>query len=204
MTAHVNNLVKVCSFHLRQLRLIRRSLDFDAAHAFIRAFIHSRLDYCNSVLSGVPDYLLGRLQTVLNSSACLLLQLPGRESVSIRMRNELHWLWFPTADHIQTVPVDVQSAPRSGSGLPGATLCLGFIRRGSSSSEVSFHRSTRRAANIQENIWRQGIRKLRIHLMELSVQFSERRLSVAPLFQETLENSPILTCCFCRHSEYEI
>ena len=38
----------------------------------------------------------------------------------------------------------------------------------------------------------------------LSVQFSERRLSVAPLFQETLENSPILTCCFCRHSEYEI
>ena len=95
MTAHVNNLVKVCSFHLRQLRLIRRSLDFDAAHALIRAFIHSRLDYCNSVLSGVPDYLLGRLQTVLNSSARLLFQLPGRESVSIRMRNELHWLRFP-------------------------------------------------------------------------------------------------------------
>jgi hypothetical protein len=95
MTAHVNNLVMVCSFHLRQLRLIRRSLDFDAAHALIRAFIHSRLDYCNSVLSGVPDYLLGRLQTVLNSSARLLFQLPGRESVSIRMRNELHWLRFP-------------------------------------------------------------------------------------------------------------
>ena len=95
MTPHVNNLVKVCLFHLRQLRLIRRSLDFDAAHALIRAFIHSRLDYCNSVLSGVPDYLLGRLQAVLISSARLLLQLPGRESVSIRMRNELHWLHFP-------------------------------------------------------------------------------------------------------------
>ena len=81
----------VCSFHLR---LICRSLDFDAAHALIRAFIYSRLDYCNSVLSGVPDYLLGRLH-VLNSSARLLLQLPGRESVSIQMRNELHWLRFP-------------------------------------------------------------------------------------------------------------
>ena len=88
-------LVKVCSFHLRQLRLIRRSLDFDAAHALIRAFIHSRLDYCNSVLAGVPDYSLRRLQTVLNSSARLLLQLPGRESVSIRMRDELHWLRLP-------------------------------------------------------------------------------------------------------------
>ena len=95
MTAHVNNLVRVCSFHLRQLRLIRRSLDFDAAHALIRAFIHSRLDYCNSVLTGVPDYSLRRLQAVLNSSARLLLQLPGRASVSIPMRNELHWLRLP-------------------------------------------------------------------------------------------------------------
>ena len=111
---------------------------------------------------------------------------------------------FQKADHIQTVPADVQIAPRSGSGLPGATLHSGFIRRRSSSSEASFLRSTRRAANFQENIWRQGIRKLRTHLMELSVQYTERRLSVAPLFQETLENSPILTCCFCRHSEYEI
>ena len=74
ITTHVNNLVKVCLFHLRQLRLIRRSLDFDAAPALIRAFIHSRLDYCNSVLSGVSNYLLGRLQTVLNSSVRLLLQ----------------------------------------------------------------------------------------------------------------------------------
>ena len=112
---------------------------------------------------------------------------------------------IPTADHIQTVPADVQGAPRSGSGLPGATLHSCFIRRGSSSSEVSLLRSTHRAANFQENFWRQGIRKLRTHLMELSVQFSERRLSVAPLFQETLENGPILTCCFCRaHCEYEI
>ena len=111
---------------------------------------------------------------------------------------------FSTADHIQTVPADVQRAPRSGSSLPGETLRSGFIRRGSSSSEVSFIRSARRAAILQENVGRQGIRKLRTHPMELSVQFSERRLSVAPLFQETLENSPILICCFCRHSEYEI
>ena len=45
--------------------------------------------------------------------------------------------------------------------------------------------------------------KLRTHLMELSVQFSERRLSVALFFQETIENSNILTCCFFRHSQYE-
>ena len=42
---------------------------------------------------------LRRLQIVLNSSACLLFQLPGRESVSIRMRNELHWLRFHSGSH---------------------------------------------------------------------------------------------------------
>jgi len=29
-------------------RLVRRSLTTDAAHALVRAMIHSRLDYCNS------------------------------------------------------------------------------------------------------------------------------------------------------------
>ena len=95
-------------------------------------------------------------------------------------------------------------ASRSGSGLPGATLRSGLIRRGPSSSEVSFLRSARRAANIQENIRRQGICKLRTHIMELSVRLGERRRSVAPLFQETFENSSVLTSCFCRHSEFEI
>ena len=53
MTTHINKLAAVCFFHIRQLRLIRRSLDIDAAHALVRALIHSRLDYCNGVLAGL-------------------------------------------------------------------------------------------------------------------------------------------------------
>ena len=56
---------------------------------------------------------------------------------------------FPSADHIQNVPADVQSAWRLSSGLPLAMLRSCFIWRRSRSSEVSFLRSTRRAANIR-------------------------------------------------------
>ena len=71
------------------------SLDVDAAHALVRALIHSRLDYCNGVLAGLPLYMFKRLQSVLNAAARLVLVLPGRQSVSIPMRNKLHWLGFP-------------------------------------------------------------------------------------------------------------
>ena len=95
MGAHVDKLVGICFFHLRQLRIMRRTLDVDAAHALVRALIHSRLDYCNSVLAGLPAYMFKRLQSVLNAAARLVLQLPGRQSVSIPMAEKLHWLGFP-------------------------------------------------------------------------------------------------------------
>ena len=95
MGAHVDKLVGICFFHLRQLRIVRRTLDVDAAHALVRALIHSRLDYCNSVLAGLPAYMFKRLQSVLNAAARLVLQLPGRQSVTIPMAEKLHWLGFP-------------------------------------------------------------------------------------------------------------
>ena len=46
---HVAGLVRVCYYHLRQLRYIRRSLSVDSCHALVRALILSRIDYCNEL-----------------------------------------------------------------------------------------------------------------------------------------------------------
>ena len=54
MGAHMDKLVGIYFFHLRQLRMVCRTLDVDAAHALVRALIHSRLDFCNSALAGLP------------------------------------------------------------------------------------------------------------------------------------------------------
>ena len=40
MAAHVGHITSLCFFHLRQLRLLRRSLTTDAAHSLVRALIH--------------------------------------------------------------------------------------------------------------------------------------------------------------------
>jgi len=67
----------------------------DAAHALVRAMIHSRLDYCNSLLAGLPIGQMSRLQSVLRAAARLVLGLPSRAPVSAAMQDTLHWLSFP-------------------------------------------------------------------------------------------------------------
>jgi len=47
-----------------QLRLIRSCLTTDAAKTLIHAFVSSRLDYCNSLLVGVTDCVIRKLQGV--------------------------------------------------------------------------------------------------------------------------------------------
>ena len=54
----------------------------DSAHALVRAMIHSRLDYCNGLLAGLPTGQMSRLQSVLRAAARLVLGLPGRAPVS--------------------------------------------------------------------------------------------------------------------------
>ena len=92
LTTHVNHLVRVCFFHLRQIRIIRRSLSADAAHSLVRPLIHARVDYCNGLLASCPKYLTKRLQSVLRAAARLVLQLPYRSSVLDLMHRQLHWL----------------------------------------------------------------------------------------------------------------
>jgi hypothetical protein len=95
MTEHVKKLLGTCFHHIRQLRLVCRSLDEDAAHALVRALIHSRLDYCNGVLANSTMEKFGRLQSVLKAAARLIFKVPGRTSVTELIRSRLHWLSYP-------------------------------------------------------------------------------------------------------------
>jgi len=78
-------------YQLRQLRPVVRSLSAVGAKAVVHAFISSRLDYCNSLLTGVTDCLLRRLQSLQNAAARLVTGAPRREHITPILR-QLHWL----------------------------------------------------------------------------------------------------------------
>ena len=76
MVPHVNAVCQSSFFHLRNIGFICKYLTYDAAKIIIHAFVVSKLDYCNSLLYGLPSYLIRKLQHVQNSAARLVNQCP--------------------------------------------------------------------------------------------------------------------------------
>ena len=56
MRAHVKRTVSRCFAALRQLRQIHRAMPTAMFQMLVVALVHSRLDYCNAVLVGIPAY----------------------------------------------------------------------------------------------------------------------------------------------------
>ena len=87
---HTKNVCRSAYFELRRISTIRHLLSADSTKTLVSAFVLSRLDYCNSLLSGCPKHL-EKLQKVQNSAARLVLKAHKRDHVSPLLRT-LHWL----------------------------------------------------------------------------------------------------------------
>ena len=62
----------------------------DSAEALIHSFISSRIDYCNSLLYGVPKCHIDKLQRVQNAAARLVMQVKFCHITPVL--HQLHWL----------------------------------------------------------------------------------------------------------------
>jgi len=91
MADHVTTVCRAAYFHLRQQRLITRSLSVDAAMTLVQSFITCHLDYCNSLFSGITDSLFRRLQSVQNAAARLVTGTRRCDHITPVLR-QLHWL----------------------------------------------------------------------------------------------------------------
>ena len=82
----------MCFYQLCRLRQIRRLVGRqEAAQQLASAFILSRIDYCNSVLAGLPNSTIEPLQLAQNASVRFVLNLCLREHVMPAL-NLLQWL----------------------------------------------------------------------------------------------------------------
>ena len=50
MIPHINKICKAASFHIYNIRRIRKYLTIDATHTLVHSIVIGRLDYCNSPL----------------------------------------------------------------------------------------------------------------------------------------------------------
>ena len=64
----------------------------------MHAFVTTRLDYLNSLLYGMPDYIITRLQRLLNVAARIITNLGKYDHITDAMK-KLHWL--PIESRIQ-------------------------------------------------------------------------------------------------------
>ena len=94
MAGHVSNVCRSCYMHLHQISQIRPYLTQDAAATIVHSLITSRLDYVNSLLYGLPEYLIKRLQLVQNNAARLILRKRKHDSATPLLKS-LHWLPVP-------------------------------------------------------------------------------------------------------------
>ncbi len=76
---------------MQHISRIRKHLTLEATKTIVHSLILSRLDYCNSVLAGLPDCEISKLQSVQNAAAKLITRSRKFDHVTPILR-ELHWL----------------------------------------------------------------------------------------------------------------
>uniref|UniRef100_A0AAR2KJT6 Reverse transcriptase domain-containing protein n=1 Tax=Pygocentrus nattereri TaxID=42514 RepID=A0AAR2KJT6_PYGNA len=88
---HISNITRTAFLHLRNIAKLRNSLSLQDAEKLVHAFITSRLDYCNALLSGRHSKSLNKLQLVQNAAARVLTRTRKFDHIS-PVLSALHWL----------------------------------------------------------------------------------------------------------------
>lgn len=88
---HISAICKSCFYHIRNLSRIRKYLSVDNIKILVHAFITCKLDNCNSLLYGLPSYLIHRLQLVQNCAARLIMCRNKFDHITPILK-ELHWI----------------------------------------------------------------------------------------------------------------
>ena len=90
--SHISSICRSSFFQTRQIRQIRSSLDENSAIILANSLVQSKIDYCNSILSGLPSQSIIRLQRVQNSLARVVCRSSRLQRHSRELLKYLHWL----------------------------------------------------------------------------------------------------------------
>ena len=94
LQSHISNICRSTFLALKRISSIRHLLSVESTAILVNATVTSRIDYCNSILYGLPSSQLSRLQRVQNHSARLVMRKRKRDHVTPLLK-KLHWLPVP-------------------------------------------------------------------------------------------------------------
>ena len=90
---HISSIIESCFVQLRDFRHICPLISKTVAITLTNSFIHSRLNYCNSLFYGLPNYSINHLQKVQNSAARIVTRSVCSSHITPVLKS-LHWLPF--------------------------------------------------------------------------------------------------------------
>ena len=110
-----------CFYHLPRLRQLLNIMSSATMQRLICAFVVSRLDYCNSVLAGLPAVTLKPLQRVMNAAVRLVAGLGWRSHHTSVARSAL--AADRLSNNIQTMHPNARSSEQEQSGIHHRYTC---------------------------------------------------------------------------------
>ncbi len=90
-SSHVKAVTKSAYYHLKNIERIRCFVSSQDLEKLVHAFITSRVDYCNDLLTGLPKKTIRQLQLIQNAAARILTRTRKYEHITPVLRS-LHWL----------------------------------------------------------------------------------------------------------------
>ena len=108
-SANSKAVTRSCRFMLYNIRRVHPYLTQEAAQVLLQAIVISRLDYCNSLLAGLPACAIKPLQLTQNAAPRLLFNLSKFSHVTPLLRT-LHWLPVETRIHCKAMVLGYRAA----------------------------------------------------------------------------------------------
>ena len=93
-SSHVNKLTSISFNMIHNIARICHQLNIETIKTLVQALVQSCLDYCNSMLWGIPNYNIQNIQCIQHMSVRIVLQIPRRSRLTHHLA-DLHWHRVP-------------------------------------------------------------------------------------------------------------
>lgn len=88
---HISSICQSGYFHLKNIKAVRKYLPPATLERLVHAFITSKLDFCNSLFFGLPDYQMSKLQKLQHHAARVITRTKITDHITPVLK-DLHWL----------------------------------------------------------------------------------------------------------------